>query len=155
MIIELSKLRPGGERLEGEEPAAILDLEPGALVLAISPIRYRLLAELLPGELVVRGSLVCRIAFPCSRCANRVEREVRTEDFVCVREYRDLSEAIDLTENMREDMILAFPNYPVCSPGCRGLCPQCGTDLNEGTCSCRPPADHPAWSGLDRLKRME
>ena len=155
MIVELSRLKPGGERLEGEEPEAILDLEPGAPVRAVSPIRYTLLAELLPGELVVRGSLSCRIAFPCSRCAKIAEREVRVPDFLCVRAYRDSAEAIDLTAELREDMILAFPNYPVCSPTCRGLCPQCGADLNERSCDCRREAEHPAWSALDRLNRME
>lgn len=155
MIIELARLKEGGEQVEGEEPGEILDLEPGAGVQVVSPLRYRLLLELLPGELVVRGALSCRIAFSCSRCAKRGEIEVRVPDFTSVREYRELSEAIDLTEDMREYTILGFPNYPVCSSGCKGLCPRCGADLNEQTCSCRAPEDNPAWQALDRLKKTE
>jgi uncharacterized protein len=156
MIIELSKLHEGGELIEGEESAAILDLGDVAGLAILSPIRYRLMLELVSGELVVRGTLSCRAAFDCSRCARRFETEIRVPDFIRVREYRELAEAIDLTEDMREDMILAFPNYPVCSSGCRGLCPQCGADLNEKTCSCRPPAGNQAWDALDQItRRME
>jgi uncharacterized protein len=153
MIIELSKLKEGGEQIDGEEAASILELGNAPGLTVLSPIRYRLMVELVSGELVVRGSLACRAAFDCGRCTKRVEREVRVPDFIRVREYRELSEAIDLTEDIREDMILAFPNYPVCSSGCRGLCPQCGADLNEKTCSCRPPGGNQAWDALDQLKR--
>jgi uncharacterized protein len=156
MIMDLSRLAPGGETFEGEAPPAILELEPDALVEAISPIRYNLFAELLPGELIVRGSLSVRIAFDCGLCAKRTEAEVRVRDFLRVREYRELAEAIDLTPDMREDIILAFPNYPVCSPECRGLCPQCGANWNETSCSCKPPGGNQTWDALDQLKkRME
>ncbi|MFO7535180.1 MAG: DUF177 domain-containing protein [Kiritimatiellia bacterium] len=156
MILDLAKLKDGGQTLEGEEPATILDIEPGGETQVISPVRYNLHAELVTGELVVRGSLSCRIAATCSRCAIRLERDIRVADFLCVREYSDLHEAIDLTENVREDIILAFPNYPVCSSGCRGLCPQCGANLNEKACSCGPPGENRAWDTLDQLtRRME
>lgn len=156
MIIELSRLKPGGETLEGEEPVDILELEPDCGFEVLTPIRYRLLAELLPGELVVRGRLSCRASFDCGRCAIRFEKEVVAPDFLVVKPYHDVAEAIDLTPEVREDMILAFPNYPVCSPGCRGLCPRCGANWNEKACSCRPPGGEGAWSALDELKkRME
>lgn len=156
MMIDLTKLKEGGETFEGEEPQSILELEEGSLFDVRTPIRYRLLAELLPRELVVRGSLACRVASDCGRCGKRVDLEVRVPDFLRVREYRELTEAIDLTPDMREDIILAFPNYPVCSSGCRGLCPQCGANWNETTCSCRPPGENQSWDALDQLKkRME
>ncbi len=156
MIIDLARLKPGGEMIEGEDPSSILELEPGSVAEILTPIHYSLLVELLPGELVVRGSLSCRAAFGCGRCAKRFETPIRVADFLRVREYRELTEAMDLTPDMREDMILALPNYPVCSPGCRGLCPQCGADWNEKTCSCRPPGENQTWDALDQLKkRME
>jgi uncharacterized protein len=149
-------LTPGGEQFEGDDPASILELEPDPIVEVLTPIHYRLFVELLTGELVVRGSLSCRAACTCGKCAVRFETEIRVTDFLRVREFRELSEAIDLTPDMREDIILAFPNYPVCSSGCRGLCPQCGANWNEKTCSCRPPGENSAWNALDQLtKRME
>lgn len=156
MIIDLSNLKEGGERRQGDIPFTILELEPEAGITPLTPIRYDLFIELTPGELVVRGTLSMRIAADCNRCAKKIESEVRVPHFVCVREFRELTEAIDLTPDIREDIILAFPNYPVCSPECRGLCPRCGVNLNETTCSCRPPEENQTWDALDQLKkRME
>jgi len=63
-------------------------------------------------------------------------------------------ESVDLTGDIRESMILAFPHYPACRPECKGLCPTCGINLNRDTCSCRPPGDD-RWSRLDELNVME
>jgi len=43
---------------------------------------------------------------------------------------------IDLRPLIREQLYLMMPDYPHCSEGCKGLCPQCGTNLNETACSC-------------------
>ena len=49
---------------------------------------------------------------------------------------------IDLGQILREQMILHLPMKPICSDQCRGLCPECGRDLNEGNCECKKsPAD--------------
>lgn len=41
---------------------------------------------------------------------------------------------LDVTEVVRQHLLLALPMVPVCTPGCRGLCPRCGTNLNERDC---------------------
>jgi uncharacterized protein len=43
---------------------------------------------------------------------------------------------IDITEAVRQEVTLDFPAQQLCSKTCKGLCPRCGKDLNEGTCSC-------------------
>lgn len=58
-------------------------------------------------------------------------------------------ECVDLTADIREAMILAFPAYPVCSPECKGLCATCGVNLNKAACRCAPPDDN-RWGVLDR-----
>lgn len=55
---------------------------------------------------------------------------------------------VDLTNELRECIILCFPSNPICREDCKGLCPRCGTDLNKGTCSCKPLGDD-RWGGLD------
>jgi uncharacterized protein len=47
---------------------------------------------------------------------------------------------IDLSEPLREHILLAMPMRPLCRPDCRGLCSQCGQNLNEGTCDCEKEA---------------
>jgi uncharacterized protein len=44
--------------------------------------------------------------------------------------------AIDLNPDIREEIILVYPIKPLCSIDCKGLCPKCGKNLNEGKCNC-------------------
>src|SRR5467141_282214 len=54
---------------------------------------------------------------------------------------------IDLTPAVREELALAVPRYVLCRDDCRGLCPQCGQDLNAEACACTPATDV-RWQGL-------
>lgn len=60
-------------------------------------------------------------------------------------------EHVDLEPLFREQFVLAVPYAPLCKEDCKGLCPQCGTDLNTGTCTCQAPVD-PRFAGLKNLK---
>jgi len=74
--------------------------------------------------------------------------EVATEDL-------DLfpydGERIDLEPLFREQFVLAVPYSPLCREDCKGLCGQCGIDLNSGTCACEKPID-PRLAALKGLK---
>ncbi|MBV9661439.1 MAG: DUF177 domain-containing protein [Acidimicrobiales bacterium] len=61
-------------------------------------------------------------------------------------------EQLDLGPLVRDAILLELPIAPLCRPDCRGLCPTCGADLNEGPCGCPPPAGDPRWQVLDRLR---
>ena len=65
--------------------------------------------------------------------------------------YRLDHDQIDLEPLAREAVVLELPPAPLCKEDCRGLCAQCGTDLNEGSCSCEAPVD-PRWAALDQLR---
>jgi len=58
---------------------------------------------------------------------------------------------IDVTPAVREELVLAAPRYVVCRDDCRGLCPQCGKDLNAGPCGCAPVTEA-RWQPLQALK---
>ncbi|HET6915863.1 MAG TPA: DUF177 domain-containing protein [Acidimicrobiales bacterium] len=61
-------------------------------------------------------------------------------------------ELLDLQPLVRDALLLDLPLAPLCREDCKGLCPTCGADLNDGPCSCaRAPAD-PRWAALDLLK---
>jgi len=55
---------------------------------------------------------------------------------------------LNLEEAVREALFLQVPMKPVCRPDCRGLCPQCGADLNQGDCGCRPDIVDPRLAAL-------
>jgi uncharacterized protein len=61
-------------------------------------------------------------------------------------------ETIDLDDVIREQIYLSVPMKCVCKTTCRGLCPQCGANLNVAPCSCKSESGHPAFSKLEKLK---
>jgi uncharacterized protein len=57
---------------------------------------------------------------------------------------------LDLRPAIREQWLLAAPAYPLCRDDCKGLCPRCGADLNQGACGCPPTADV-RWDALRKI----
>ena len=63
-------------------------------------------------------------------------------------------ERIDLTAPVFEQIHLGLPAYPHCSPECKGLCTQCGANLNSGACVCRAESGVKSpFAGLAKLKK--
>jgi len=58
---------------------------------------------------------------------------------------------LDLSEILRQSILLALPLTPVCSPECQGLCPTCGANRNREVCTCTTEAIDPRWSALRML----
>ena len=61
----------------------------------------------------------------------------------------------DLTDAIREAIILNLPAFPRCSETCRGLCELCGADLNQSTCDCNKKRGDVRWTALDILDSLE
>lgn len=89
---------------------------------------------------------------PASEMAAEEEREIQDED-VGISYYRD--DRIDLNELLREQFYLALPMKPLCTEDCRGLCSQCGTNLNTGACDCAPAWEDPRLAPLKSLMKKE
>jgi len=58
---------------------------------------------------------------------------------------------LDLTEVVRQNLLLATPTSPLCRPDCHGLCPTCGANLNEEPCSCQREEEDPRLAALRDL----
>lgn len=76
------------------------------------------------------------------------EREIEEDDLTTAF-YGD--DVIDLAQLMGEQFHLVLPMKPLCRPECRGLCPQCGTNLNTGSCACRTEWEDPRLTALKAL----
>ncbi len=86
---------------------------------------------------------------PASELTAEDEKEVEEED-LDTSYYRD--DQIDLNELLREQFYLAMPMKPLCREECAGLCSQCGTNLNTGSCQCTSQWEDPRLSPLKGLK---
>jgi len=98
----------------------------------------------------VRGSLTGAVSTPCDRCTAPVRVDV-AQDFDLFEEEALPGEdsleptllrrrgrilELDVTGMLWEEFLLALPVKPLCSDECKGLCPDCGQDLNAGPCKC-------------------
>jgi len=87
---------------------------------------------------------------PASAMSTDVETPIEDEDLE-TSYYRD--DQIDLNEMLREQFYLALPMKPLCADGCRGLCSQCGANLNLTTCGCETGRTDPRLAALKDLGR--
>ena len=85
---------------------------------------------------------------PQSENAGAGEIEVG-EDDLATAFYRE--GMVDLIELLREQFVLALPMKPLCEEACKGLCPECGTNLNKMQCDCAPKWEDPRLAPLKSL----
>ena len=166
--LDLARLsREGALRIQGSIPPDA-PLWEGTGIRFQDPLRVDLKAsEATSGEIVVRGTLKGTFAQECRRCLDPVvvplDEEVTFvyagmgveggEDDGDLRRVPEDALEVDLEEPIREEVILVAPEYTVCDPDCRGLCPRCGADLNETTCECAVEEPDPRWDTLRALKK--
>jgi len=119
------------------------------------------------GEIVARGRVDGELRQECRRCLEPVSNEFRedlTMVFVTREAEADSEEGgafvynpgageLDLSEAVREEVVLTMNPYVVCDPECPGLCPKCGANLKEGDCGCTETETDPRWDALRELKR--
>lgn len=151
MIIELTNLPPEGVYLKGEEPAGILALDQELFFEAETPVQYDLYVQSVCDELIVRGKLWVRVKAQCSRCTDFFSTNVTDSSFLRTFPLTGEETELDITEDVREAMVLNLPHFPLCNEGCKGLCPQCGKNLNNGPCECTEEKGPGAWNALDGL----
>jgi uncharacterized protein len=102
-----------------------------------------------------------RVQLPCRLCLEEVDVEVDEDihfllagigaeeaDDPEVFLYDPNAISIDLRPAVRETWLLSVPQFVQCSEDCKGLCPNCGTNLNESTCSCTTTETDPRWDAL-------
>lgn len=156
--ISLRELEHGVQELQGELALDELGLDvQDELVQVLRPLRYRLRAERMGSGVLVQGQLELPLRCSCARCLAEFEWLLRLEGWACHLELEGedavpvRQDAVDLTPQVREDILLAFPQHPLCEPECRGLpsaqredVPKMGPD--------RPQGSVLVWAELDKLK---
>lgn len=137
LSVHVSELPVEGLDLSGEIPFAELGIEEDAVTELPWPVIYRLHLVQLGEDLLVTGTVTAAVRLLCDRCAEFSRSQLPDGD-VCHRYENVAGQVVDLTEDIREDILIVFPQSHLCSEDCRGLCPRCGHNLNEGDCGCAP-----------------
>lgn len=173
MIIDLRELRLHDEPLEVDASFTNSDLTLDSKLLHLeSPVGSHVVVSL-RGECVrVAGHLRCRLRMNCCRCSKPVFQSV-DKDFLVdywpdpasqdgeeLRlNYDDLDvgfyhgDEFDLSAVISEQVVLEVPMKPVCRENCKGLCDQCGADLELEPCSCDRARVDPRMAALAEYRK--
>lgn len=147
MKIHTLQIPPEGKHFEGEDPAAVLTLEDPQTI-PTAPLSYALDVGLSDGGLFATGTLRTAFSVECVRCLTRFEIPIHIDHFACQVELNG-SEVVDLTDILREDILLALPAHPHCDLNGRLTC--AGTPVPTPRES--PQKDRKEiWNALDGLK---
>lgn len=156
--IHLSHLEREDETLVGTLPAESLNLMiDDEMIHANSPFEYDLVAQLSEDQIYVRGSLHLELDCHCVRCLKEFVFPITKNDWSAFFELKGeekaeiVGDTIDLLPIIREDLLLAFPQHPLCSPDCTVKNKTGGSrdSDNESAEIEEPPSP---WSRLDDLK---
>src|ERR1700730_3924623 len=138
----------------------------------IGPLEVSATAELLEGQIRVAGEIETKVELLCARCLEPVVDEVhrsfdlfysplpkgeKPEEARLKEDDAEIGffsgEGVFLADVLREQVLLALPMKVICRSDCRGLCPNCGENLNHEECRCETHSTDPRLAPLARLKQ--
>jgi uncharacterized protein len=134
MKIIVNQIPAEGLYLKEEIKPSELDLET-ELIKFRSPVVAEARVNRITNVLTVDLNIRANIYAECSRCLNEFDWVFdKNAQLNYPLETRDVF--VELNPDIREEIILDYPIKPLCSSNCKGLCPQCGKNKNEGGCNC-------------------
>jgi uncharacterized metal-binding protein YceD (DUF177 family) len=159
VLVNLRQLKLKSMRLQGELPITELDYSHPDECLELGfPLKYDLEAQWLEESVLVQGSLQILLRCSCVRCLKKSDYRVELKNWVCQlgsageEKMVVVNDCVDLTSYLREDILLAFPQHPLCDAGCRGLPP---SEMKGDSPSHGPKpleASASPWDLLDKIK---
>ncbi len=152
----VSRLENEDILLEGTEKGGeFLDLMPEDAFSAASDVEYRLNGHYMNGSVLVAGEAHCTVASCCGRCLEPLQLELENRNINLF--FEDVhEEELDVSADIREELLMLLPVNPLCDDSCKGLCPGCSANLNREKCRCKKteePENSPdsPWGELDKL----
>jgi uncharacterized protein len=174
MLLDLTKLRGAREHFDRTFQPSAFD-PPDEDYRVAAPVELSMDVEKTGADAFrVKGYATTTLELSCSRCAEPFEmpfaerfdlrylpqtaiaaegeHEIKDDDLAASFYSEGALDVIDL---LREQFQLALPMKPLCSDECRGLCPECGANLNRTECGCKPVWEDPRLAPLKVLLNRE
>jgi uncharacterized protein len=156
LTVNLRHLEVCEIRSQGELPLSELNLDAhDEMIRVLQPLRHDFKVQKLDDDLLVQGELLVTLECECVRCLKKFTRELALnpwtlhlplagEEAVTVD-----NDCVDLTPFMREDILLEFPQHPLCKADCRGL-----EKISTGKAKTGGESKiiSSVWTKLDKLK---
>ena len=131
MKIQVNRIPPEGLHEDVAYDPAELDIAR----FDIQPERVALSAVIMKAatDVIVDATIRGELTLTCGRCLEPFHEPLQTRALL---NYEvQPTDVLDITEDIRQEVLLAYPMVPVCQPECRGLCKICGQNLNTASCA--------------------
>ena len=156
LLVELENLPEAGKKYSGELDSEIFGIDDEE-VTSIGPLAFDLHVQRFENELFVRGNISAPFKFRCVRCLGYFDYVVEVCDFTASFQI-DSQNVVDVSDSLREEIVLDFPAYPRCADGgmendCMAKTPYFGVDKEGGTGvnSSAPIRNSGVWDALNEL----
>ena len=145
MILDLRKLKRSGKDWEEfsfnySPEIELLDIPNAKISL---PLKVNGTVTL-NGEhaAIVEGEIIYKITGECTRCLEQTEREYVAEFYESVEPnnpdgYEVKNDTVDLRKIVEDTVAINVPLNFLCKEDCKGICVDCGTNLNHAECKCK------------------
>lgn len=171
MILDIRQFEyfPAETVLTGETGCLTVDFDE---INELKKVRVELKIQQSGEEYFCQGDVKAVLNIECSRCLEGFDLNceypvdfiacaekpvIEDKDILDAEDYALFSDGdlqADISDILRQALILSLPLKPLCSEECKGLCAQCGTNLNEQTCSCKTEYIDPRWEALQKLTQQ-
>jgi len=162
MKIKISGLDNGTHTYDFEGDIGDIDLEEPFY----NKYKTQVVLNKFMDQIILEASTISGAKFTCDRCSVDFEKDVESNyknvylfgNDVDSKQGSDITYLstntinIDITDDVRDYLILAVPMKKLCKEDCKGLCYKCGTDLNNSTCDCTKDETDTRWDKLLELK---
>jgi len=153
-VINLRHLEDHSVTLEDELTPEELDIEnKDSLIQVKEPLRYDIEVEAMEKALLLQGTLRLTLDCECARCLKPCQYPLNLEAWSChvalegEEKAAVVNDCVDLTPYLREDIVLAFPQRPLCGPDCKGL-----PGIQEKKADSSSELTSNPWAELNKLK---
>jgi hypothetical protein len=154
---QVNLLPDAGMDVSGSLPVHHLDIEDTPVMQFPYDLTFHFNVSRLQEDILIKGKITFKARCECALCLEWTDKKFQVPE-ACYFLEKVEQDVVDLTEEVREDILLALPLRCVCGDECQGLCPACGGNRNRGECRCPQegeaeslPGKASPWGVLDSL----
>ena len=158
LLVNLRHLEKKNVPLKGEMSSIELGVANADELIKPGNLIYDFEAEKLEENILVQGTMRLSLECECGRCLKPFKEKLNFPHFVLhlplegEEKVDVINDCVDLTPHLREDILLAFPQHPVCSEKCEGLPKGAAAKLKKARGQGKIEEQSSAWAALDKLK---
>ncbi|MBO8130927.1 MAG: DUF177 domain-containing protein [Candidatus Marinimicrobia bacterium] len=162
MIIRLNSLKEGYQEITMPVNISEIDIIEEEF---IYPVSITLKIEKFKSQINIHGTLHTELDLVCDRCLEHFKYKIDPEFIVIFKispnKKYDMADEIkiispfennlDITQDIKDSLLLSIPMKKLCHPDCKGICPGCFVNLNYEECKCIESPIDPRWDVLSKL----